>query len=83
MQEADPSERDRQHVKKGLASVFKAIAGIAGLVFLIAPITGLGILVAFIALVVAIITGVVGVHLAGDQDHTGYWPRDPSSRGFI
>ena len=33
-------------MKQGLASLLKAVAGIAGLVFRLAPITGRGILVA-------------------------------------
>src|SRR5262244_582781 len=58
MQESDPSERDKQHLKKGLASAFKAVAGIAGFVFFMAPVTNMGILVSVIALMVAITTGV-------------------------
>lgn len=83
MEESSPSERDKEHVKKGLASVFKAVAGIAGLVFFMAPITNMGILVSVIALVVAIITGVLGVHLSGGETHSGHWPQDPSSRGSL
>ena len=67
-------------MKQGLASLLKAVAGIAGLVFLLAPITGMGILVAVIALTVAIITGVTGSHLSDDDDQSGgYWPKGPNS----
>lgn len=66
-------------MKRGLGSVLKAVAGIAGLVFLVAPLTSIGILVSVIALVVAIITGVLGSHLNDDEEHSGYWPKDPSS----
>jgi hypothetical protein len=44
-------------MKQGLASLLKAVAGIAGLVFRLAPITGRGILVAVIAIVVAMPAG--------------------------
>ena len=81
MQGSNPSGGGKEHVKKGLASVFKAVAGIAGLVFLMAPITDMGILVSVMALVVAIITGVLAFHLSGGETHSGYWPQDPSSRG--
>ena len=61
MHQADVSGRDRQHLKKGIASVLKAGAGIAaGLVCLMAPVTGVGILVSMVALIVAIIMGVLG-----------------------
>jgi len=40
----------RTHMKQALASVLKAVAGIAGLVFLLAPVTGMGILVSVIGL---------------------------------
>jgi len=36
-------------MKHGLGSALKALAGIAGLVFLLAPITSMGILVSVIA----------------------------------
>ena len=54
-------------MKQMLASVLKAVAGIAGLVFLLAPITGMGILVSVIALVVAIIAGITSSHLNDDE----------------
>jgi len=38
-----------QSMKHGLGSALKALAGIAGLVFLLAPITSMGILVSVIA----------------------------------
>jgi hypothetical protein len=69
-------------MKQLLASVLKAVAGIAGLVFLLAPITGMGILVSVIALVVAIIAGVTSSHLNDDEDQSGgYWPKGPDSSG--
>jgi hypothetical protein len=30
-----------------------------------------------IALIVAIIAGVMGSHLSDDDDQSGYWPKDP------
>jgi len=66
-------------MKEGLASLLKVVAGIAGLVFLLAPITGMGILVSVIALVVAIIAGVTSSHLSDDDSQSGYWPKGPSS----
>ncbi len=69
-------------MKKGLASLLKAVTGIAGLVFLVAPFTSMGILVAVIALIVAIIAAVVGSHLSDDEDESGgYWPKGPNSSG--
>jgi len=69
-------------MKQLLASVLKAVAGIAGLVFLLAPITGMGILVSVIALVVAIIAGVTSSHLTDDENQSGgYWPKGPDSSG--
>jgi hypothetical protein len=66
-------------MKQGLASVLKAIAGIAFLVFLLTPVTGLGMPVCVIALFVAIIAGVTGSHLSDDDNPGGYWPKDPNS----
>jgi hypothetical protein len=63
-----------------LASILKAVAGIAGLVFLLAPITDMGILVSVVAIAVAITAGVRGHHLSDDEDsrrNSGYWPKDP------
>jgi hypothetical protein len=82
----DPNEPDvtiLAPMKQGLASLLKAVAGIAGLVFLLAPFTSMGILVALIALVVAIIAGVTGSHLSYDEDQSGggYWPKGPNSSG--
>jgi hypothetical protein len=69
-------------MKQGLTSLLKAIAGIAGVVFLLAPVTSMGILVTVIALVVAIIAGVTGSHLSDDDDQSGgYWPKGPNSSG--
>ena len=69
-------------MKQGLASLLKAVAGISGLVFLLAPFSSMGILVAVIALVVAIIAGVTGSHLSDDEDQSGgYWPKGPNSSG--
>jgi len=70
-----------RHMKQGLASVLKAIAGIAAVVCLLTPVAGMGILVFVIALIVAIIAGVIGSHLSGDDDQGGYWPKDPNSSG--
>src|SRR5690348_10520108 len=69
-------------MKQGLGSVLKALAGIAGLVFLMAPLTDMGVLVSMVALVVAIIAGVTGVHLSDDEgsdNNSGFWPKDPRS----
>jgi hypothetical protein len=66
-------------MKHGLGSALKVVAGIAGLVFLLSPLTSMGILVSVIALVVAIITGVLGSHLSEDDEQSGYWPKDPNS----
>lgn len=66
-------------MKQGLASILKAIAGIAALVCLLTPVTGLGMLVFVIALFVAIIAGVTGSHLSEDDNSAGYWPKDPNS----
>jgi hypothetical protein len=69
-------------MKQMLASLLKAVAGIAGLVFLLVPFTSMGILVAVIALVVAIIAGVTSHHLNDDEDQGGgYWPKGPDSSG--
>ena len=70
-------------MKQELAGLLKAVAGIAGVVFILAPMTGMGILVAVIALVVAIIAGVTGSHLCDDEDQGGgYWPKGPNSSGL-
>jgi hypothetical protein len=68
-------------MKKGLAGLLKAVAGIAGVVFLVAPVSGMGIVVCVVALFVAIIAGVIGHHLSDDEDdsNSGYWPKDPNS----
>jgi hypothetical protein len=50
-----------RHMKQGLASVLKAIAGIAVVVCLLLPVTGMGVLVFVIALIIAIIAGVIAV----------------------
>jgi hypothetical protein len=68
-------------MKQGLASILKAVAGIAALVCLLTPVSGMGVLVFVIALFVAIIAGVTGSHLTDDEDHGGYWPKDPNSPG--
>ena len=71
------------HVKQAQAGILKVVAGIAGLVFLLAPITGMGILISVVGLVVAIIAGVTSHHLSDDEDTSngGYWPKDPNSPG--
>ena len=66
-------------MKQGVASILKAIAGISALVCLLTPVTGMGILVFVIALIVAIIAGVIGSHLSDDDSQSGYWPKGPSS----
>ena len=66
-------------MKQGVTSILKAIAGIAALVCLLTPVTGMGILVFVIALIVAIIAGVIGSHLSDDDSQSGYWPKGPSS----
>ena len=68
-----------RHMKQGLASVLKAIAGIAAVVCLLTPVTGMGVFVFVIALVVAITAGVIGSHLSDDDDQGGYWPKGPNS----
>jgi len=72
----------RTHMKQALASVLKAVAGIAGLVFLLAPVTGMGILVSVIGLVVAIVGGVTSSHLSDDDGQSGYWPKGPVPNAF-
>jgi len=76
----DESRTYSTSVKTGLGSILKAVAGIAGLVCLLTPVTGLGVLVFVVALFVAIIAGVTGFHLSG-KDHGGYWPTRPNSSG--
>lgn len=68
-------------MKQALAGLLKAIAGIAGLVFLLAPITDMGVIVMFIAAPVAVIAAVASSHLSDDEDNSnsGYWPKDPNS----
>jgi hypothetical protein len=70
-------------MKNGLSGILKAVAGIAGLVFLVAPFTAMGIFVSVVALIVAIIAAVAGSHLSDDEDNSnsGYWPKDPRSQG--
>ena len=69
----------RFQMKQWMASILKAVAGIAAVVCLLTPVTGMGMLVFVIALIVAIIAGVTGSHLGDDDDHGGYWPRGPNS----
>ncbi len=71
-------------MKQGLATVLKAVAGLAGFVALMAPITDSGLVITGIALLVAIIAGVIGIHLSDDDDEGqsgGYWPSDPNTSG--
>ena len=70
-------------MKQGLASILKAVAGIAALVCLLAPMAGMGILIFVVAIFIAIIAGVTGSHLSDDEDRGGYWPKDPNSSGSI
>jgi len=67
-------------MRQGLATVLKIVAGLASLVALLAPLTtGTGWLITGVALLVAIITGVIGTHLSDDdQGQSGYWPQDPN-----
>lgn len=69
-------------MKQGLATVLKAVAGLAGAVALMAPVTDTGLVITGIALLVAIIAGVTGIHLSDDDDGQsgGYWPQDPNSK---
>src|SRR5215813_7928728 len=67
-------------VKTGLGTILKAVAGGAGLVCLLTPLTGLGVLVFVFALFVAIIAGVTGTHLSG-KPHGGYWPTHSNPSG--
>lgn len=69
----------RLRMKQGVASVLKAIAGIAAVVCLLTPVAGMGILVFVIALIVAIIAGVTGSHLSDDDGQSGYWPKGPNA----
>jgi hypothetical protein len=69
-------------MKNALATILKAVAGLAGVVFLMAPVTDMGVIVSMIALAVAITTGIMGVHLSDDDrsnNDSGYWPKDPHS----
>jgi len=68
-------------MKQGLATALKAVAGLAGTVALLAPITDTGLVITGMALLVAIIAGVIGIHLSDDDDDQrgGYWPQDPNS----
>lgn len=66
-------------MKEGLASILKVVAGIAAVVCLLSPVTGMGILVFVVALFVAIIAGVTGHHLSEHDDQGGYWPKGPTS----
>jgi hypothetical protein len=66
-------------MKQVLGTILRAIAGIAAVVCVLSPMTGMGALVFVIALFVAIIAGVTGSHLRNDEDQGGYWPTDPKS----
>ncbi len=69
-------------MKQALATILKAVAGIAALVCLLTPVTGMGVVVFVIALFVAIIAGVTGSHLSDADDQGGFWPNDPNSSGL-
>ena len=56
-------------MKQGLATLLKAVAGIAALVCVMTPVSGIGIVVFVIALFVAIIAGVTGSHLSDAGAH--------------
>jgi hypothetical protein len=47
-------------MKQGLATVLKAVAGLAGVVALLAPVTDAGLVITGIAILVAMIAGVFG-----------------------
>jgi hypothetical protein len=68
-------------MKHGLATVLKAVAGLACVVALMAPITDTGLVITGIALLAAIIAGVTGIRLSDDDEgqRGGYWPQDPNS----
>jgi hypothetical protein len=68
-------------MKRGLAGILKGVAGMAFIVFLLAPVAGMGIVVCISALFVAVIAGAVGSNLNDDDEgsNSGYWPRDPRS----
>jgi hypothetical protein len=70
-------------MKQGLATVLKAVAGLAGVVALLAPVTDAGLVITGIAILVAMIAGVFGIHLSDDDGGQGggYWPQDPNSSG--
>ena len=65
-------------MRQALAHIPKVIAGLAGVVFLLAPLTDTGVIVTVVALVVAIITAVASSHLSDDEGSSGYWPKDPN-----
>lgn len=67
-------------MKQGLAWTLKAIAGTAGVVALLTPVAGLGIVVFAVSLIVAIIAGATGSNLS-DENQGGYWPKGPNASG--
>jgi len=69
----------RLNMKQGLGSILKVVAGIATLVCLLSPVTGMGMLVFVVALFVAMIAGVTSSHLGEGDDQGGFWPKDHSS----
>ena len=70
-------------LRKTIADVLKAVAGLAAVVFLLAPIgTWNQVLLCGISIVVAIICVAISSNLSDDDDadggkSSGYWPSDP------
>jgi hypothetical protein len=69
-------------MRQGLARILKALAGIAGVVALLTPVAGMGIVVFAVSLIVAIIAGAIGFDLSDEEDQGGYWPKGPNSSGL-
>jgi hypothetical protein len=72
-------------MKQGRDGILKAIAGVAGVVFLLTPITDMGISESLVALVIAIAAGVAGSRLGDDEENataaTGRKALIPQTRG--
>jgi hypothetical protein len=59
-----------------LLNALKAIAGIAAVVFLLAPVNSvIGMLLFSVAIVVLIVCSAISSNL--DDKNTGYWPDEP------
>jgi hypothetical protein len=72
-------------MKQALAGLLKAIAKIAGFVFLLARITDMGVIVMFIAAPAAVIGAVASSHLSDDEDdsNSGYGCQPDSLIVFV